>query len=288
MDSKFNQILLGASFSDSDWDFAFSPGLFLSSKVIRLTVLGKDKEFISNASGFIIREDNGYYLYTCWHVVTGIDFFDPKTPRNPPNRSFLRITGKDAREIRDGIEVGGETSVQVPLYSQDNRPAWILDNGPRRPNEDLASIGIEIPESFDVIRLRINLPHHLAQLWSFNSDRDIYYGYSFNPGTFSTVILAGYPYGYSPNPLSVNPVFLKRMIACASTNILSDTLLDGGGMPGMSGGPVFSEKHKLVGIYRGIIFPDAQSSEKSRKGNDRFAALGIMTDVALFQASFKD
>ena len=49
----------------------------LSFKAVRLETLDERKTILGRATGFLVRDADGLFLYSCWHVVTGVDFFRP-------------------------------------------------------------------------------------------------------------------------------------------------------------------------------------------------------------------
>ena len=44
------------------------------------------------ASGFLLRDEADLYLYTCWHVVTGIELANPVLPGTNQRRSRLKVS----------------------------------------------------------------------------------------------------------------------------------------------------------------------------------------------------
>lgn len=271
----------------------------LSSKVINISVLDKDRNIYRKASGFIINNNRNLFLYTCWHVVTGYDFFEPKI-KDPPIPRYLKISGYDVSKspeflnnTRKNIQtntgeiitIGDCKEFTFPLYSEENKPLWEQAKGCERVNLDLETIGIKIPHSIDVIRLAITIPKEISALWALDKR---HLEYKYNPKMWDKVYIMGFPHGYSAtSEKSPTPISLKRMIASWTTDSTEKTLLDGAGVPGMSGGPVFSQKKKLIGIYRGIIYPD-YNPRVTCKNNDRHSALGIITGYYMIGLVFGD
>lgn len=237
----------------------------------RLTVLNEAEETISHASGFLV-EGQGYdYLYTCWHVVTGFDFFAPKVS-DPPKPRFLKIEGLGTRNEEFGSSLGDLITGKIALYLPDGQPRWEQEPLPQhRPHADLNSVGVYVPSSLDVVRIPLELPESLHPVRI--------------PATKAAVpfllplqdlILTGYPYGFSSLDDTPWPILLKRSVAGSFPNG-TDTLLDAPGSPGMSGGPVWTTDFMLAGIYRGSRFPDYQAGMRQHHSNDKHAALGIVT-----------
>ena len=99
----------------------------LSDRTLKLTTLDKNKKPLRNASGFILKTDDSLHLHTCWHVVTGIDFFEPKVAFNQALPRYLKISGVDIKlgqhsgysrcVIATGglISIGSRYEVEIPL-----------------------------------------------------------------------------------------------------------------------------------------------------------------------------
>ena len=66
----------------------------LHLKTIHIQALDENRSPLTNqyASGFIMREDNDLFLYTCWHVVTGFDMHHIEVGDQLPKRKYLNIT----------------------------------------------------------------------------------------------------------------------------------------------------------------------------------------------------
>ena len=56
------------------------------------------------ASGFLLRDGADLYLYTCWHVVTGIELANPVLPGTNQRRSRLKVS-LQRNEDSDSFEV---------------------------------------------------------------------------------------------------------------------------------------------------------------------------------------
>ena len=254
----------------------------LPARSLRLSTLDSESQIESIASGFVVEINEKTFLVTCWHVVTGFDFLQEpmKTPNPPPDRRVLRVTGSDFRMEGTLPRIIGEFEVDVSLFDDDGNPNWlqIAGDDEKVKNQDLDTLKIEIPNQLDAVIIPIDLPDRIRFLWAHRITEDVDKHYCGR--IWDTVLLSGYPYGYSSSDYNVSPVFLKRMIASASygDSISCDVLLDGTGAAGMSGCPVYTEELQLCGIYRGILFPDYGRSSRDEP-NDRHAALGLISPM---------
>src|SRR5580692_6596863 len=88
------------------------------------------------ASGFLLRDDAELYLYTCWHVVTGIELANPVLPGTNQRRSRLKVSMQRSEKFKGTIgSVGGSDSFEVELYEQSDEksgeevflPRWEQD-----------------------------------------------------------------------------------------------------------------------------------------------------------------
>lgn len=232
------------------------------------------------ASGFIRREGEGLYLYTCWHVVSGFDPSDVKVGLTLPTRRYLKVALQSADLRQEGVEViGGLQTVIVPLYdtsTQPPRPRWFQDNR-HIPHPDLNAIGIYVPFWHDVVKLELPPDLQVSKLQVIN-EAQIFQSLV-GPGDKCLVV--GYPYGFSAfGPEQPTPVALTRFVA--SDRIAGrrqQLLLESIGAPGMSGGPVFIERGEdlfLLGLYTGSIYPDY-----AQNANEKVTALGTVADLSL-------
>src|SRR5207244_4049612 len=81
-------------------------------------------EGIRTASGFIRREAHGLFLYTCWHVATGIDMNTRKPPPAWTRPMWLRARLQSFQSPQPGVEaIGGLREVDIPLYDGES-PRW--------------------------------------------------------------------------------------------------------------------------------------------------------------------
>jgi hypothetical protein len=257
--------------------------IMVGLKAVRLETLDEDKNLLTRASGFLVKETDGLFLYTCWHVVTGVDFLQPNSLSPPKRRVFIKAYCQDVQERQPGVQaIGGGRSIEVPLYDESDRPRWLQEPN-EREQPDLQGIGIRVPKFFDVARIPVNLESQVANVVEFRKS-EVFANLA-DAGT--DVVIVGYPYGYSAVDVTTpEPVFLKRSIASNRTASAGYALLDGGATPGMSGAPVIV-KHQgswwLLGMYTGVIFPDHQHGPKG-PDNDKSAALGLMTPLYIARA----
>lgn len=259
---------------------------FLSLKGVRVYALDASQGAVGTvASGFIRREPDGYYLYTCWHVVTGYDPYDVRVGMELPHRRFLRIELQDASEQEFSVTIGGSQAIVIPLYEDPvnlRTPLWLQD---RRhvPHPDLNAVGLHVPFWFDAVKLRLPDDIRLSSLQVVMSGDNMPGNTLLAPG--DKVYVTGFPHGYSAlGHTQPTPIVLTRFVA--STAIYDRRcafLLESPGAPGMSGGAVFLERgHNLhlLGMYTGAIFPDYREGHHDG-GNDRHAALGSVADMTM-------
>lgn len=254
----------------------------LGSKSVRLDILDQQRKSCAQATGFVIKEQDGLFLYTCWHVVTGVYFLDPKVLRPSPRRTLV-VNLKAVVERQPGVTaIGGNQNIEIALYDSKNCPLWQQELN-EREHSDLNAINIRVPKFIDVVRIPIELDALTRDVVAFNNE-DIFHNI-WDAG--SDVVIVGYPYGYSAMDKDTpEPIFIKKSIASNLTKRGGAMLLDGGATPGMSGSPIIVNHQGrwwLFGIYTGIIFPDfVQGSQESK--NDRSAALGLMVSIYLARA----
>jgi hypothetical protein len=259
-----------------------TPGIFFelcSNKAVKLEFLAHCNEPVSVSSGFIIRQRDGFYLYSCWHSVTGIDFFGPKVVQ-PPKPRRVRIQMKKCTSLRPGVtHIGGVHFLTEELYGVDNKPRWIQDDM-HRENLDLESLGIFIPR-IDIVALKIDAADNIEPLTCFE-ETDIY---TSGLVVGASVFIVGLPHGYSTLGEEPHPISLRRSIAATRANN-APVLVDGIGARGMSGSPVFCQSGpgmKLYGVYCGALHTSDKAKAWEEKG-DVFAALGVITPM--LRASF--
>ena len=238
----------------------------------------------ANASGFVVKENNIPYLYTCWHVVTGFNMHEIKIPIHYKARSALQVTLQNHEIRQPGVSaIGGSQTIQIPLFKEGKGkmiPSWIQE---RRdiPHEDLSNINIKVPAWHDVVK--IPLPEEIAvsDIQALNKD-DLFMN---SPMIGDKLYIVGFPYGYSALGMEQpTPIVLTRFLAANDVKgQYMHMLLDGPGAPGMSGGPVFVEcnnKLHLTGIYTGLIYPDHVI-----ECNEKTTALGIYCNMIIWWKS---
>lgn len=255
---------------------------------VRIECLDENKNQIPGAvaSGFMRREGRELFLYTAWHVVTGLDPNHISVGFELPKRRFLRVQLQDAISRMGSTTIGGFQDVIVPLYLDQNvqvgplKPSWI-QNDQHIPHELLNNVGLFVPFWHDVVKLVLPNTVRVSDIQLIADDQLM-------SDTESLVcvgekcLIVGFPYGFSA-AIGVNqptPVVFTRFIASAhiAGNRKFEFFLDGYGAPGMSGGPVFVERGEqlsLFGIYTGDIFPDHD------RAREKITALGTVADLRL-------
>ncbi len=239
------------------------------------------------ASGFIRREKDDLFLYTCWHVVSGYDPNDIRIGTTLPDRSYLQISLQGAEKRQPGVEVvGGSQIIILPLYDpiedeigKPRRPLWLQDDT-YIPHADLNGIGLHVPFWHDIVKLRLPSTVQISELQLIDENFLLRSGAVVGDKCF----VVGYPYGFSAmGPSQPTPLVLTRFIA---TNLAAfrrrDLLLEKTGAPTMSGGPVFIERGGrtlLLGAYTGSIYPDYRPDDDGESTNDRTTALGTIVDL---------
>lgn len=263
----------------------FYQRLSLSHKAVMVHCLDENGNKIAGAyaSGFILREKDGLFLYTCWHVVTGFDMHALPMNYVKSNRRALKVSLQNAVEQSTGgalraFVVDGLRTVDLPLYksheSQDV-PLWFQDRV--EDGADLKVVKVAVPNRHDAVKLRLpqsfdTSPLHVIEAAQLNK------GLVF-PG--DRIYIVGFPYNFSTRgedqPI---PVVLTRFIA--GTQIrgrIGEFLLDGVGAPGMSGGPAFVERDGqvlLVGLYKGTVYTAGERSK-----GEAIGALGACVDMSI-------
>jgi hypothetical protein len=254
----------------------------LSFRSVRLRCLDEGRIPLkhASASGFVRIEDGVPFLYTCWHVVTGYDRNNLRVTNELPKRAFLELFVRDPlRESDSASVVGGLTSFTIPLYDKSvrpKRPLWYQDRG-HRPHPDLNAIGLCVPAWHDAVKIPLPADVSVSQLQLVS-----------NPVLASNAMLecgdrihvVGFPYECSAGGSGrLTPVVLARSVtATAVGGRPQEFLLDSGGAPGMSGGPVFVERDEeiaLLGLYTGIIYGDPVT-----KRSEKDTALGACANLS--------
>lgn len=230
------------------------------------------------ASGFIRNEQDGHYLYTCWHVITGFDPNDVKVGHSLPNRKFLEVALQFADKSRPELQrIGGVQTAILPLYDnldKQLRPLWLQDDV-HVPHSDLNAIGIYVPFWHDVVKIKLPTSLSVSEIQVIDEQR--LNKSLIGPGDKCFVV--GYPYGFSCAG-SDQPTAIVLTRFAASQRIVGrreQFFLESIGAPGMSGGPVFVERSEnvlLAGIYTGLLFPDNSIAK-----NERTTALGTVSNL---------
>lgn len=262
-----------------------SQRFMLPFKGVLLQCLDENQEPIDGAfaSGFLMREADGLFLYTCWHVVTGFDPYDIRVGFELPRRRSLRIALQDAQRRQEGVEVvGGVTTRVLPLYKNSQppfEPIWYQDDL-HVAHAELNAIGLFVPFWHDAVKLRLPDDLHPSDIQIISPDR-------IRPGNSALIspgdkcLIVGYPYGFSAyGHGQPTPITLTRFVAATKVHGRHQQfLLESIGAPGMSGGPVFIERDQdlfLTGLYSGAIFPDSQ-----QHGREKVTALGTVSDLSI-------
>ena len=254
----------------------------LSFRSVQLRCLDEDRKPLkhASASGFVRIEDGVPFLYTCWHVVTGYDRNDLRVKNALPKRAFLEVFVQDHRGQTESTSVvAGLLSFTIPLYDESarpKRPLWYQDRA-HLPHPDLNSIGLCVPSWHDAVKIPLSTDVRVSQL-QLVSNPVLASNTMLKPG--DKIYVVGFPYGFSTGGLGLpTPVVLTRFVtATAVSGRPREFLLDSGGAPGMSGGPVFVERDNdiaLLGVYTGVIYPDPVI-ERSAK----VAALGSCANLS--------
>ena len=215
----------------------------------------------ASASGFVRIEDGVPFLYTCWHVVTGYDRNDLRVTNVLPKRAFLEVFVQDPQQQTDDTSVaGGPLSFTIALYDESawpKKPRWYQDRA-HRPHPDLNAIGLCVPSWHDVVKIPLSTDVKLSDLQLVSHPVPAS-NMTLRPG--DKIYVVGFPYGFSTGAAGLPaPVVLTRFVtATEMSSGRQEFLLDSGGAPGMSGGPVFVERDDdiaLLGVYTGVIYPD--------------------------------
>jgi Trypsin-like peptidase domain len=239
------------------------------------------------ASGFLLREDADLYLYTCWHVVTGIELANPVLPGTNQRRSRLKVSMQRSDRFKAAnLSVAGSDSFEVELYERSGEdtflPRWEQDEQ-SVSNSSLAMANLVQPFWHDIVRIRV--PGSVATSTVQVLNQLDLWASPIAPA--DPLMLVGYPYGFSAKQLTPTPIVLTRHVAAISRDgARREILIDGAGAPGMSGGPVFYEwDHRLYlfGMYVGVIFPDAAPENES----ERASPLGIVCPMNLLSHQLK-
>lgn len=245
----------------------------LQLKAVHLECLGKNGERISVASGFICRESDGLYLYTCWHVVTGYDPSDLKVMW-PPRQVALMMHFQGFEQLPNAGLTRGHQSHRIELYDVSTsppKPRW-LQNRLHIPHGDLNNINIRVPAWHDLIKLELPEKLNISPLQIVEESAITHWP----PQDGDKMYVVGFPYGYSALTMTQpTAIVLTRYIAASVAASPTVALLDGIGAQGMSGCPVFVEldgRIFLSAVYTGSVYPD-----HIVQANNPVTALGKIT-----------
>jgi hypothetical protein len=273
----------------------------MTFKCVRIEILDQNGELVmltpengkgggpAVASGFLLRDEAVTYLYTCWHVVSGISLTNPVLPGAGvmQRRSRLKVS-MQANEYKIGgaaVTTGGTETFEIDLYDTSGKspsPVWEQDEQ-SNPNSNLAMANLNEPFWHDVVRIRVPDEVKTSTI-QILAPQDLWPNL-IAPG--DSLLLVGYPYGYSAKLLSPTPIVLKRNVAAIQRDgPRREILIDGVGAAGMSGGPVFCEHEDalyLFGVYMGIIYPDAAEGVSP----ERTTALGTVCQMNLLHGTLR-
>jgi hypothetical protein len=232
----------------------------LAFRSVQLRCLDENREPLkhASASGFIRLEDGVPFLYTCWHVVTGYDRNHLRVTNALPKRAFLEVFIQDESFI-------------VPLYegaALPKKPLWYQDRA-HLPHPDLNAIGLYVPSWHDAVKIPLSAGIRVSDL-QLVSNPVLSENTMLAPG--DKIYVVGFPYGAGTGAVvQPAPVVLTRSVAATAVSGRPvEFLLDSGGAPGMSGGPVFVERDDdiaLLGVYTGVIYPDAHREKAPALGS---------------------
>jgi hypothetical protein len=215
----------------------------------------------ASASGFVRIEGGVPFLYTCWHVVTGYDRNDLRVTNALPKRAYLEVFVQEPHgQGAYAPSAEGLPSFTLPLYDDSawpKKPLWYQDRA-HLPHPDLNSIGLCVPSWHDAVKIPLPTNVKVSQL-QLVSDPVLAADTTLEPG--DKIYVVGFPYGFSQSGHQLpTPVVLTRFVtATAVSGRPQEFLLDSGGAPGMSGGPVFVERDgdlALLGVYTGVVYCD--------------------------------
>ncbi len=234
----------------------------------------------ASASGFVRVEDGVPFLYTCWHVVTGYDRNHLRITNALPKRAFLEVFVQDDQRQTGTSVAEGLLSFTIPLYDESarpKRPLWYQDRA-HLPHADLNAIGLCVPSWHDAVKIPLATDVRVSPL-QLVSNPVLASNTTLTPG--DKIYVVGFPYALGTGGLGLpTPVVLTRFVtATAVSGRPQEFLLDSGGAPGMSGGPVFVERDDdiaLLGVYTGVIYPDPVIER-----NARVTALGSCANLSL-------
>lgn len=250
---------------------------------MQLRCLDEDRRPLkhASASGFVRVEDGVPFLYTCWHVATGYDRNHLRVTNALPKRAFLEVFVQGHQQQTDSAPgTEGLLSFIIPLYdgsARPKKPLWYQDRT-HLPHPDLNAIGLCVPSWHDAVKIPLPTDVKVSEL-QLVSNPVLASNKMLFPG--DKIYVVGFPYRFNTGGLGLStPVVLTRFVAAtAVSGRPREFLLDSGGAPGMSGGPVFVERQNdiaLLGVYTGIIYPNPVIER-----NKKVVALGSCANLSL-------
>jgi hypothetical protein len=257
---------------------------------VRLECLDVDKAPIpqATATGFVLPtgEAHHYLLFTCWHVVTGLDPFNIRINGRLPRRRHIKISTFGRGSLGTGqTTVSGWHDLIVDLYRSTSPPLtpnW-LQTPVHAPHVELNAIGISVPYAHDIVAIPfVDITGNVEVVqadWS-PTPHQLVMGETL-PG--ERCFIVGFPYGFSTQEGSPMPTVLSRTIASNSIpGKPCNFVLDGIAAPGMSGAPVLLDRDDtltLLGAYRGSLYPDHDQRPPNLPSADRVTDLGDAIDL---------
>ncbi|HEY0965883.1 MAG TPA: hypothetical protein VGD88_00725 [Opitutaceae bacterium] len=254
---------------------------FLALKSVIVEPLYSDSEPVGTAaSGFLRQEGTKLFLFTCWHVVTGLDPVDLTLPRGWRQRRFLRVSLKEAKREQQGVvSIGGIRTVTVSLFDDSTgQSKWMQDDA-YLPNTDIQNVGFYVPFWHDLIKIELPSDLFVSDIQIIDESKLSRAGLNLG----EKCLVVGFPNGFSAaGRFDPEPVALTRYVACARMKHFPNLfLLEAIAAPGMSGGPVFVERGEdllFAGVYSGSLYTDSRPDDSISR---HITALGRGSDLFL-------
>lgn len=202
-----------------------------------------------NATGFVWKRDEKYFLLTNWHVVTG---------RNAATNELEAPVQPDMLKCLFNLRIQnfGKKEYQIKIRDRNNKPLWYA-HPTRQRGSDVVAIPLPISGNDPII--------NTYPINTLRSELDL--GVKIGMDVF----ILGYPFGASPPGF---PVWKRGSIASEPDLTRPGTgftLVDTASRPGMSGAPVIRRSYgfhflpdgavsmmagpqsKFIGIYSGRL-----------------------------------